>query len=643
MRLRELLPYGRVAIQCHDSPDADSLAAGFGLYLYFEAMGKGKTEKGEDLKFFYGGRTAISKPSLKAMVADLGIPVEHLPGLTEWDGLLVTVDCQYGAGNVARVSAAEVAVIDHHIQEGVLPALCELRPWLGSCSTLVWSLLADEAFSVDVPLATALYYGLFADTGGFSEIRHPLDRDMWDTLSVDHAILRKLRRSNLSLDDLALASAALADFRYDAAGRFMVIAAPSCDANLLGFVSDFAMQVDGVDLAVAFSRGDDGLKFSVRTSVREHRASELAEWLADDMGSGGGHREKAGGYIVGRKFGLRDPDAYFVGRIGAYLENYGVVDCSGAAMRGAELDAAAMRTYRKLPVRLGFVPCRRLFDGRTALRIRMLEGDMDIVADGDTILMIGIKGEVYPMEPDKFLETYTPTGERFAPDLSYPPVVLNRDTGIRVALLEFAEACVGGGGTRVSAMLLERGVKVFTRWDPENYFRGDPGDRIVARAPDDCYIVTADVFGRLYIRDFSGEDVAADPRSVRVVKRGIPVPVYFAEEDGMLETREGAIAYRKGDALLTGPEHESWPVVRGRFEEIYDPVPGTRSGANGTYRKKNGIAAVALQVDEPFMVELSDDKGTLRGESGDWLLQYSPGEYGVVGRDIFEATYRRCP
>lgn len=637
MRLHELLFCERVAIQCHDNPDADSLASGFGLYRYFEAMGKG------DLKFFYGGPAAIAKPSLKAMVADLGIPVEHRPDLTEWDGLLITVDCQYGAGNVSRVSAPEVAVVDHHIQEGTLPALCELRPWLGSCSTLVWNLLTDEVFPVDVPLATALYYGLFMDTNGFSEVRHPLDRDMWDTLSVDHAILRKLRRSNLSLDDLSLASAALANFRYDAAGRFMVIAAPPCDANLLGFVSDFAMQVDGVDLAVAFSRGDGGLKFSVRTSVREHRASELAAWLADDMGSGGGHREKAGGTIAGKRyaerFGAWDPAAYFVGRVEAYLGYYGVVDCSGTAMRGAELDTAAMRTYRKLPVHLGFVSCHKLFNSRTALRIRMLEGDMDIVVDGDTILMIGVKGEVYPMEFDKFIETYALTGERFAPDLSYPPTVLNRDTGIRVALLEFADACVGGGGTRVSAMRLERGVKVFTRWDAENYFRGDPGDRIVARAPDDCYIVTADVFGQLYIRDFTGEDVAAEPRSVRVVKRDIPVPVHFAEEDGTLDTREGAVAYRKGDALLTGPEDESWPVVRGRFEETYDPIPGTRPGANGTYRKKNGIAAAALQVDEPFMVELSDGRGTLRGESGDWLLQYSPGEYGVVGRDIFEATY----
>lgn len=40
---------------------------------------------------------------------------------------LVTVDCQYGQGNVTRFDAGKVAVIDHHQISGLLPALSEVR------------------------------------------------------------------------------------------------------------------------------------------------------------------------------------------------------------------------------------------------------------------------------------------------------------------------------------------------------------------------------------------------------------------------------------------------------------------------------------------------------------------------------------
>ncbi|MDR2528534.1 MAG: DHH family phosphoesterase, partial [Synergistaceae bacterium] len=385
-----------IAIQCHNIPDADALASGFGLFRFFESRGNQKP------KFFYGG-PPITKPNLTGMIEDLQIPVEHAPDLTEWDGLLVTTDSQHGAGNVMRVSAPRVAVIDHHIQEADLPPLCDLRPWLGSCSTLVWNLLREAAFSIDIRLGTALYYGLFTDTNGFSEVRHPLDRDMWDTLVVNQAILKKLKRSNLALSDLTLASTALKDLYFDAERRFVIISTPPCDPNLLGFVSDLAMQVDSVDLAVAYSEGIDGYKFSVRTAAREAKSSELAAWLSKDVGSGGGHREKAGGYISKTKykgcFGDWPPQAYFDANLKKYLEAFRIVDCENpTALADAGVDVTAMKVYRKLPVRLGFVSCRKLFEGNADLQIRMLEGDVDIIANEKTVLMIGVKGEVYPME-----------------------------------------------------------------------------------------------------------------------------------------------------------------------------------------------------------------------------------------------------
>ena len=52
MRLRELLPYSSVVIQCHDFPDADTIASGFAVYTYLK-------DNGKEVRLVYGGRNEI--------------------------------------------------------------------------------------------------------------------------------------------------------------------------------------------------------------------------------------------------------------------------------------------------------------------------------------------------------------------------------------------------------------------------------------------------------------------------------------------------------------------------------------------------------------------------------------------------------
>ena len=40
MRLKELLKYDDIVIQCHDNPDADTIASGYAVYCFLKAYGK---------------------------------------------------------------------------------------------------------------------------------------------------------------------------------------------------------------------------------------------------------------------------------------------------------------------------------------------------------------------------------------------------------------------------------------------------------------------------------------------------------------------------------------------------------------------------------------------------------------------------
>lgn len=294
MRLADLLAYNEIVIQCHDNPDADSIASGYGVYEYLKNNGK-------EVRLIYGGRNIIRKSNLVMMVKELEIPIEHVSNMSEVKEaeLLVTVDCQYGEGNVTMHPAKTVAVIDHHRVSGKLPELSEVRSNLGACSTLLWEMLKEESYEVNnnVNLATALYYGLYTDTGSFEEIFHPKDMELRDEANVDAGLITKLRNSNISIEELETAGAALLRCDYNEKYRFAVVKSGPCDPNVLGIISDLVLEVDAVDVCLVFSVLPTGVKFSVRSCIEEIKANELVSKLCIGIGSGGGHTVKAGGFL----------------------------------------------------------------------------------------------------------------------------------------------------------------------------------------------------------------------------------------------------------------------------------------------------------------------------------------------------------
>ena len=311
MRLNELLTADSIVIQCHDNPDADALASGYGVYTYLKDHGK------ENVRFVYGGKERIRKSNLVLMKDHLGIPIEYADALEEEPDLLVTVDCQPGQRNVHRLSGRRVAAIDHHeVRQEGLSALwrSDLRPNCGACSTIVWDLLRrEDDFDLygNQKLVTALYYGLFMDTCSLQQINdfEWMDRVARNDLEKWHLEeeLRQFKTNNLSIQEVQLVGAALNSVESEkcealrgagdsAAHCFAVAKAARCDPNILGIIADQLNEVEGVDISVVYWL-DGGMKLSIRSCTRTVRANELAGHLS----GGGGHQDKAGGWLDGSK------------------------------------------------------------------------------------------------------------------------------------------------------------------------------------------------------------------------------------------------------------------------------------------------------------------------------------------------------
>ena len=491
--LSRYLSYKHIVIQAHDNPDADALASGFAIYKFYESHGI-------DVKFIYGGHNVISKPNLALMIDKLEIPVSYAEELPECD-LLITTDCQYGEGNVTKFDAPKVAIIDHHQADVVLDEDCYIRSNLASCCTIVWDLLKKEDYPVgeDKYLQTALYYGLYSDSNAFTEMFHPLDRDMRDSLKKDDSLIFRLVNTNLTMEELQVAARALTNQKVSKSNHFSVIEAERCDPNILGIISDFVIQAEEVGTCVAYNPNPAGYKLSVRSCVPEVKANELASFLVEGVGNGGGHLNKAGGFIsddILRKVAPgKSIKEYLDARMREYIGRYEIIYA-----KDYDIDVSDMQMYVKLPLTIGYAKASRILKKGTPILVRTLEGDVDLIVHDDLYLMIGTEGEVYPIMREKFDRSYRRTDKKPVIETDYPPVIKDTVFGNTYQLEEYMKPCVSTGKTKIYAKKLESPVKVFTTWDPEKYYRGEIGDYLVARTDDihDIYVVRSTIFDKTY-------------------------------------------------------------------------------------------------------------------------------------------------
>ena len=232
-------------------------------------------------------------------------------------------------------------------------------------------------------------------------------------------------------------------------------------------------------------------------------ANELAARLCEGVGSGGGHKDKAGGFISGDKLaetGL-SPAAFLEERFKQYYGEYDLV-----YSENYEPDLGAMEQYRKLKIPIGFARSSDVFPVDTDIVVRTIEGDTFITADPDIYIMVGICQEIWPIRREKFEASYDELDGPYAPDetfrdeTGYTPTVKDKKLGEAVSLEPFIRPCVPTGDSLIYAKKLDRRTKVFTAWNREGYMFGDAGDFLAVRDDDsrDVYVIEKNIFSRTY-------------------------------------------------------------------------------------------------------------------------------------------------
>ena len=490
MKLQDLLVYNDILIQCHDYPDPDSIASGFGIYCFMKSHGK-------KVRLIYSGIHDIRKPNLLIMIERLGIPIEYMREPEYEPELLITADCVHGERNVTDFKAGTYAAIDHHVSSRNSSELYEIRPDYASCSSIIAVMLRESGFDYNSnpDLATALYYGLYTDANSMSEVNHPADRDLRDFAKIEKELIPLLTNSVLSLREIQIAGEALNSINNDREHHFAVTCAAKCDPNILGYVNDLIIQVDTINVSVVCCFVSGGIRISVRSCINDINAVELTRFITDGIGSGGGHRQKAGGFISLDKMPDVDPDTivdFLIKRVTMYYENFDIIRAEEYTV-----DPDSMKIFVKKPQIMGFVTSESIFGYGVSFRVRSVEADFKVRGSDDLIIKTDSRGSAYLIDSAKFDSTYEVTEGVFDVRADYHPHAICFDREPRK--LKFS-CCMSRGGAKVYARRLERNTKLYTIWDSKNYISGMIGDYLVVRMDDqrDVYIIDKERFHEIY-------------------------------------------------------------------------------------------------------------------------------------------------
>lgn len=291
LKLVELLRGHTTYIQTHNFPDPDAIASAFGLQYFLK-------QHGVEARICYAGK--VEKLSTRKMFEVFGIRVlsaAQIMDMTETD-YIVAVDAQKHNANLTAFIGNEVACIDHHpIYKQYDYAYKDIRQ-VGSCSTLIAEYFKMTDTPIAPQVAAALVYGIKMDTADFLRGVTDLDVDMFAYLykKSDAALVHAMYQNVMEFKDLKAYAAAIESIHvYDGVG-FADIPFDCPDA-MVAIISDFILSLDVVTVSVIYAIRADGIKFSVRSEVPQIDAGALVRSALEGWGSGGGHKEMAGGFI----------------------------------------------------------------------------------------------------------------------------------------------------------------------------------------------------------------------------------------------------------------------------------------------------------------------------------------------------------
>ncbi|SIR04419.1 nanoRNase/pAp phosphatase, hydrolyzes c-di-AMP and oligoRNAs [Haladaptatus litoreus] len=279
----------KLAILTHDNPDPDSIASAAALQTIAESLDV-------EADILYLGE--IGHQENRAFVNLLGIE------LLQRDDVDISEYDTFALVDHMRATEPELdhpvdILIDHYEPDGEYEAeFSDVRPNVSSTSTIMTKYVQEFDISLSEEVATALLYGIRAETLDFKRDTTPADLTAAAYLYpfANHDTLEQVESPSMSPETLDVLAEAINS--RDVQGSHLVSSAGFIrDRDALTQAAQHLLNLEGITTTAVFGIADDTIYLAARSKDIRLNIGNVLQDAFEDIGEAAGHSTQASAEI----------------------------------------------------------------------------------------------------------------------------------------------------------------------------------------------------------------------------------------------------------------------------------------------------------------------------------------------------------
>ncbi|MCL9816939.1 DHH family phosphoesterase [Natronocalculus amylovorans] len=273
---------GKLAILTHDSPDPDSIASAVALQAI-------AAELDVEADIFYDGD--IGHQENRAFVNLLGIELRarsSVDDLSEYD-VVALVD-NMKAGDVDLSVDIDIFIDHYEPDDEIDSAFVDVRTNLSSTSTILTKYLQEFDLSPSEAVATALLYGIRAETLDFKRDTTPADLTAAAYLHpfANHDTLEQVESPSMSPETLDVLAEAIQKREVQGSHLFST-AGFIRDRDALSQAAQHLLNLEGITTTAVFGIADDTIYVAARSKDIRINIGNILQDAFEGIGEAAGH------------------------------------------------------------------------------------------------------------------------------------------------------------------------------------------------------------------------------------------------------------------------------------------------------------------------------------------------------------------
>ena len=279
----------RMAILIHRSPDPDSIASAAALRLI-------AASRDVDADIIYQGE--IGHQENRAFVNLLGLELVSAAeaDFSEYDTFAMV---DHAKGGEPEIDREVDVIIDHYEPDTERDAqFMDVRPNVSATSTILTKYIQELDLKLDQNVATALLYGIRAETLDFKRDTTPADLTAAAYLYpfADHDTLEQVESPSMSPETLDVLAEAIRN--REVKGSHLISNAGFIrDRDALSQAAQHLLNLEGITTTAVFAIADDTIYLAARSKDIRMDIGNVLEDAFADMGEAAGHSTDASAEI----------------------------------------------------------------------------------------------------------------------------------------------------------------------------------------------------------------------------------------------------------------------------------------------------------------------------------------------------------